>query len=80
MDEKDKTIQKLTRENLTMLLELHAIKECVTCIHHDEMKDHCDLYQFGYCCRDYPYEWRGVDAAEKWHEHQEQLKMLEQLL
>lgn len=80
MDEKDKIIQELRRANIALLLELHAVKECFTCSHYHEVGIKCDQYMFGNDCREYTYEWRGVEEAEKWHEEQERKQMLEQLL
>lgn len=77
MDEKDKRIQELARANLQMLADLHAIKSCFTCSHYGEMKEHCDLCMFGYSCRDFDYEWRGVKASEEWHEEQENIRQTE---
>ena len=77
MDEKDRTIQELRRANLELLRELHTIKACFTCSHYDEMAEHCDQYMFGYSCRDYEYEWRGVDKAEEWQAEQENIRQAE---
>lgn len=76
MDEKDYQMQKMARANLALLAELHAIKECVTCKHYAEKDEHCDLF-LGYSCRDYDYEWRGVEEAEAWHEAQQNMKEAE---
>lgn len=78
MDERDKKIQELTRTNLSLLQELHAIKECFTCSHYEEMAEHCDQYMFGYSCRDFDYEWRGVKKAEEWQEEQENIRQAEE--
>ena len=80
MDEKDYKIQQMARANLALLADLHAIKECFTCSHYGEMAEHCDLFQFGYSCRDYDYEWRGVRASEEWHEEQENMRITEKHL
>ena len=74
MDEKDLTIQRLSKANITLLMELHAIKECFTCSHYGELQDHCDSYVFGNLCRDYEYEWRGVSKAQEWFAEQEKIK------
>ena len=82
MDEKDYTIQKLARTNLALLGELHAIKMCHTCVHDKEKETHCDTGIMGlyYCPRKDGYEWRGVDAFEKWAESEEYKQMLELLV
>lgn len=77
MDERDKVIQELRRTNIALLGELHAIKECFTCSHYGEMTEHCDTYMFGNDCRDYQYEWRGVQASEEWQAEQEQIRETE---
>lgn len=74
MTEQDYTIQKLRRVNIALLQELHAIKACFTCSHYSEIGEHCDQYMFGNDCRDFDYEWRGVEASEDWQAEQENIR------
>ncbi len=77
MDEKDLQIQRLIRTNIALLNELHAVRECFTCSHYSEIGEHCDQYMFGNDCRDYCYEWRGVEASEEWQQEQENIRQAE---